>query len=158
MPFSLHSSSFANNETIPATYTAEGKDISPPLAWKEAPAGTVSFALIVDDPDAPDPQAPTMTWVHWILYNIPASTHELKEGILSKNLPQGAKEGINDFGTTLYGGPNPPIGKHRYFFKLYALSKKLPDIPNLMKKDLENAMRDAIIGKAVLVGTYEKKK
>jgi Raf kinase inhibitor-like YbhB/YbcL family protein len=122
--FTLTSSAFAAGQPIPKKYTCEGDDRSPPLAWAGAPSGTKSFALIVDDPDAPDPNAPRMTWVHWVLYNVPAATTTLGEGSSSGAL--GAIEGRNDFGRVRFGGPCPPIGRHRYFHKLYALDAMLP--------------------------------
>lgn len=156
MAFELHSSRFDHKGDIPSRYTCEGEDVSPPLSWSNPPEGTVTFALIVDDPDAPDPQAPKMTWVHWILYNIPASTRELQEAVLSKELPQGTLEGINDYKKTAYGGPCPPIGRHRYFFKVYAVSKEITGLNRPTKKELEKAMEGSILAKAELVGTYQK--
>lgn len=156
MTFTLHSSSFTHMGKIPSLYTREGKDISPPLEWHNPPTGTVCYALIVDDPDAPDPKAPRMTWVHWILFNIPAHIHSLKEAISNEELPQGTQEGITDCPQRGYGGPYPPIGTHRYFFKLYALSKKIHNLQNPRKKDLEKAMEGLILGKAELIGTYTK--
>jgi Raf kinase inhibitor-like YbhB/YbcL family protein len=155
--FTLHSPSFKNGEEIPSMYTCEGKDVSPPLSWSEPPKGTVSFALIVDDPDAPDPAAPKMTWVHWVLYNMPASTRSLKEGVRREEMPVGTQEGINDYHRTTYGGPCPPIGRHRYYFKLYALSKEISGLKTPTKKELEKAMEGCVLGKAELVGTYRKK-
>ena len=118
MSFAITSTAFAPNAAIPSLYTCEGKDISPPLAWSGAPAGTKSLALIVDDPDAPDPEAPKMTWVHWVLYNIPSAAGSLPEAARPTALPTGTREGVNDWGRTGYGGPCPPIGRHRYFHKL----------------------------------------
>jgi Raf kinase inhibitor-like YbhB/YbcL family protein len=148
------STSFNNQSAIPALYTCEGKDISPPLAWADLPAGTKSLALIVDDPDAPDPAAPKTTWVHWVLYNVPPTNDGLQESV--KTLPAGTKEGINDWKRTGYGGPCPPIGRHRYFHKLYALDTMLPDLKQPTKAKLEEAMKGHIIGQAQLVGTYQK--
>jgi len=119
IPFKIESSAFAPDAEIPVRYTGDGKDLSPPLAWSGLPQGTKSLALVVDDPDAPDPAAPTMVWVHWVLFNIPPSTTSLSEGV--RTLPAGTGEGLNDWERTGYGGPAPPIGRHRYFFKLYAL-------------------------------------
>jgi Raf kinase inhibitor-like YbhB/YbcL family protein len=156
MPFTLVSAAFAPQGEIPARYTCEGADISPPLAWSDAPEGTKSFALIVDDPDAPDPKAPRMTWVHWVLYNLPATARALPEGVKSRALPPGTKEGRNDWKRTGYGGPCPPIGRHRYFHKLYALDAVLPDLGAPTKRELEKAMAKHIVARAELVGTYEK--
>src|SRR6185503_15090564 len=121
MALTLVSSAFKAGASIPVEYTGNGDDRSPPLAWSGAPAGTKSFALISDDPDAPDPKAPKTTWVHWVLYDIPASARGLPEGATAAQLPNGAREGKNDWKRTGYGGPCPPTGRHRYFFKLYAL-------------------------------------
>lgn len=150
--FSLTSTDFAHQGKIPKECTCDGQDISPQLSWTNPPPGTKSFALIVDDPDAPDPKAPKITWVHWVLYNIPASTTELPKGV--KNLPPGTKEGLNDWKRTGYGGPCPPIGEHRYFFKLYALKEVLPDLGKPTKAELEKAMRPHVLAEAVLVGKY----
>jgi Raf kinase inhibitor-like YbhB/YbcL family protein len=154
----LTSSAFAENQTIPKVYTCEGRDISPPLSWSEAPAQIKSLALIVDDPDAPDPAAPKMTWVHWVLYNIPPSSSGLPEGVNASALPKGTLEGNNDWHRTGYGGPCPPVGRHRYFHKLYALDVVLPDLKHPDKKALENAMKGHIVAEARLVGTYQKEK
>jgi Raf kinase inhibitor-like YbhB/YbcL family protein len=158
MAFSLRSPSFAPQGAIPAKHTCEGGDASPALAWSDAPAGTRSFALIVDDPDAPDPRAPKTTWVHWVLYNLPAATTALPEGVPPASLPPGTREGINDWKRTGYGGPCPPIGRHRYFHKLYALDVVLANLPRPTKADVEAAMRGHVIGEAQLVGTYEKRR
>lgn len=155
MPLSLTSPAFLNNGEIPKRYTCEGKDISPPLAWSGVPEGTKSLALIVDDPDAPDPATPKMTWVHWILYNLTASTSELPEAVASEALPPGTEEGQNDWKNLGYGGPCPPIGRHRYFHRLYALDVVLPDLKAPNKAELERAMQGHIVTQAVLVGTYE---
>lgn len=157
MAFTIRSSSFADKGEMPSKYTCEGEDVSPHLAWSDPPKGTKTYVLIVDDPDAPDPKAPKMTWVHWVLYNIPSSVRELQEGIAFDELPQGTEEGINDYHKTSYGGPCPPIGRHRYFFKLYALSGEIVGLEQPTKKDIEKAMEGMILGKAELVGTYEKK-
>lgn len=158
MALTLRSSSFTDKGEIPSKYTCEGDDISPPLSWSDPPKGTVAFALIVDDPDAPDPKAPKMTWVHWVLFNIPADIRELPEGVSSSQLPKGTLEGRNDFRKTTYGGPCPPIGRHRYFFKLYALSKEVRGLDKPTKQQLEKAMEGAVLEKAQLMGTYEKVK
>ena len=157
MAFSLRSPSFESEGPIPAKHTCQGDDASPALTWSDAPAGTKSFALIIDDPDAPDPRAPKTTWVHWVVYNIPATTTALPEGATAANLPSGALEGVNDFKRTGYGGPCPPIGRHRYFHKLYALDAVLADLHRPTKAALEKAMAGHVIGEAQLVGTYAKK-
>jgi hypothetical protein len=154
----ITSPSFENQREIPKKFTCDGEDISPALAWANVPGGTKSFALIVDDPDAPDPAAPRMTWVHWVMYNLPASVSSLAEGIKDKDLPKGTLHGLNDWKKTGYGGPCPPIGKHRYFHKLYALDVVLPDLKQPTKAALENAMEGHILAKAELVGVYQRKK
>ena len=158
MAFSLRSASFEHEAAIPAKHTCQGADTAPPLAWSGAPADTASFALIVDDPDAPDPRAPKTTWVHWVLYNLAAATSALPEGAKAAELPAETLEGVNDFGTTGYRGPCPPIGRHRYFFKLYALDAVLAELRKPTKADLEKAMRGHVLAEAQLVGTYEKRK
>lgn len=153
--FSLSSPAFKDHGSIPARHTCQGGDVSPALAWKSAPAGTKSFALIEDDPDAPDPAAPQTTWVHWVVYDIPANVSSLAEGA-SKAMPAGSRDGVNDWQRTGYGGPCPPIGRHRYFHKLYALDVVLPDLKRPTKTDLETAMKGHVLAQATLVGTYEK--
>ena len=152
----LTSSAFVNGGAIPPRYTCEGDDIAPPLAWRDVPVGTETFALIVDDPDAPDPAAPKMTWVHWVLYDLPAGTTALPEG--GSPLPDGTREGHNDWQRTGYGGPCPPVGRHRYFFKLYALDAPLGDLRAAKKADVEKAMQGHVLAHAELIGTYEKGK
>lgn len=154
--FTLESSAFPNNTEIPRKYTCEGADISPPLHWKEVPSGTKSLALIVDDPDAPDPKAPKRTWVHWLIYNIPPDSNGLDEGIHS--LPEAARFGTNDWDRSKWGGPCPPIGKHRYFYKLFALDKFLEFPKPPTKQQLEQAMHGHILAEAQLMGLYEKLK
>jgi Raf kinase inhibitor-like YbhB/YbcL family protein len=151
----LESHAFAEGEAIPRKYTCEGEDVSPPLSWSNLPERTRTLALIVDDPDAPDPKAPKRTWVHWVLYEIPVEVTELPEGALP--LPVGAREGVNDWGKTGYGGPCPPIGTHRYFFKLYALDTALGDLSAPTKARLEQAMTGHILAQTELIGTYRKK-
>jgi Raf kinase inhibitor-like YbhB/YbcL family protein len=153
--FRLTSPAFHDQSPMDRRFTCQGSDHSPPLAWSGAPAGTQSYALIIDDPDAPDPAAPKMTWVHWVLYAIPASVHVLAEDA-AKALPAGAREGVTDFGGTGYGGPCPPIGRHRYFHKLYALDTVLPDLQQPTKTQLEAAMQGHVLAQAVLMGTYQK--
>ena len=153
----LSSSAFQTNGEIPRLYTCQGKDISVPLHWEDVPEGTQSLVLIVDDPDAPDPKAPQMTWVHWVLYNIPSDASHLPEAVKSKDLPEGTLEGTNDWKRTGYGGPCPPIGQHRYFHKLYALNKVLPNMNHPGKKEVEDAMRGHVLEKVELIGVYEKK-
>jgi hypothetical protein len=157
MPLSLISPAFSHQGDIPMRYTCEGADASPPLSWSDVPEGARSFALIVDDPDAPDPKAPRTIWVHWVLYNLPATARGLPEGASRETLPPGTKEGRNDWNRTGYGGPCPPIGRHRYFHKLYALDAVLPDLGDPTKKELETAMEGHILARAELIGTYEKK-
>jgi Raf kinase inhibitor-like YbhB/YbcL family protein len=152
----LESPAFADGKTIPSKYTCEGEDLSPELRWSNAPEGTQSFALIVDDPDAPDPKRPKRTWVHWVLYEIPRDATRLPEA--ARPLPPGTREGTNDWGRTGYGGPCPPIGEHRYFFKLYALDVELGALSEPTKAELEEAMYGHVLGKAELMGTYEKHK
>jgi len=156
MPLTLTSTAFAHNGEIPRRHTCQGEDVSVPLSWSGVPDGTRSLALIVDDPDAPDPRAPRMTWVHWVLYNIPPSASGLKEAIRTDDLPAGTREGLNDWKRTGYGGPCPPIGRHRYFHKLYALDTVLPDLEQPNKAALEQAMRGHILAQAELIGTYQK--
>jgi len=154
----ITSSAFAANADIPAIHTCEGRDQSPPLAWSGVPAGTKSLALIVDDPDAPDPGAPRMTWVHWVVYNLPPDPTGLAAGASGSGLPPGAREGLNDWQRTGYGGPCPPIGRHRYVFKLYALDTVLPALKPATKTALERAMQGHVLAQSELVGYYRKKK
>ena len=156
MAFRLSSSAFTDGGEIPTKYTCEGEDISAALEWEGVPQEARSLVLIVDDPDAPDPKAPKMTWVHWVLYNIPPGTSGLPEGAASADLPPGTKEGLNDWERTGYGGPCPPIGRHRYFHKLYALDTVLKGMDRPTKAQIEAAMRGHVIAKTELVGTYEK--
>ncbi len=157
MSFQLTSQAFKNGEEIPSKYTCQGMDISPPLSWSGVPSGTKSLVLIVDDPDAPDPANPKMTWVHWVLFNIPPEVTDLPEGVKENELPPGVRSGLNDWHRTGYGGPCPPIGRHRYFFKLYALDTVLDRLERPTKDELEAAMNGHVLAEAVLMGTYEKK-
>jgi len=149
----LASSAFAEGQPIPKKHTCDDRDASPPLKWSGAPANTKSFALIADDPDAP-----VGTWVHWVLYDLPASTGELAENIeKSQYLPGGGKQGLNDFRRLGYGGPCPPPGKaHRYFFKLYALNAVLDLKPGATKKEVLKAMESHLLAEGQLMGTYQR--
>ena len=154
MPLSISSPAFAHNGEIPRQYTCEGDDVSPPLVWEGAPPETQSFVLIVDDPDAPDPAAPERTWVHWVVYNIPPDAEGLSAAVAE--LPDGAVSGSNDWQKFGYGGPCPPSGRHRYFFKLYALDTWLPELGMPTKAELEDEIEGFVIAQAELVGTYQK--
>ena len=156
MALTLKSSAFDNGAEIPLRYTCSGDDVSVPLNWEDAPEGTRSFVLIVDDPDAPDPEAPKMVWVHWVLYNIPPDINSLAEHITSATLPPGTIEGINDWQRPGYGGPCPPVGRHRYFHKLYALDSVLEGLNRATRADVEAAMQGHIIAQAELIGTCQK--
>ena len=157
MALTLTSPAFGPNGEIPTKHTCEGADLSPPLAWTGAPAGTKSFVLIVDDPDAPDPAAPKTTWVHWVLHDIPPTASDLPEGVRRGTLPAGTHEGVNDFKRPGYGGPCPPIGRHRYVHKLYALDTTLGDLGQPTKATVEKAMEGHVLEKTELVGTYQKR-
>ena len=156
----LTSPAFAARAEIPVRHTCDGADVSPPLAWSGAPPGARSLALIVDDPDAPDPAAPKRVWVHWVLYNLSASLTGLPEGAgngAQTGSVAGALDALNDWNRAGYGGPCPPIGRHRYFFKLYALDTLLPNLgPRARKGDVEGAMTGHILAQAELVGTYKR--
>jgi Raf kinase inhibitor-like YbhB/YbcL family protein len=156
MSLVLTSSAFNDRAEMPRRYTCEGENVSPPLAWSGAPEGTRSFALIVDDPDAPDPNAPKLTWVHWVLYNIPATASELPEAVRRGALPKGTQEGLNDWKKQGYGGPCPPIGRHRYFHRLHALDTMFSDLHTPTKVQLEKALSGHVLDRADLVGTYQK--
>jgi Raf kinase inhibitor-like YbhB/YbcL family protein len=156
MTLKLESNAFAHEGGIPKLYTCQGRDISPPLSWTGVPADAKSLVLIVDDPDAPDPAAPKMTWVHWVLYNLPPTANGLPEGVSPKDLPKGTLEGTSDFQRSGYGGPCPPVGRHRYFHKLYALDAVLPDLNKPRKQEVEMAMKGHVVGQAVLMGTFQK--
>jgi Raf kinase inhibitor-like YbhB/YbcL family protein len=148
----VKSSAFEANGPIPKEYTCEGRNIAPPLEWSGAPAGTASFAVIVDDPDAPDPAAPKRTWVHWVIVDIPPDVTALPAG---GALPSGARQGVNDWNKTSYGGPCPPVGRHRYYHKVYALDVTLGlERPN--KAALEKAMEGHVLAAGELIGLYEK--
>ena len=157
MSLVLTSSAFTHQGSIPQQYTCQGRDVSPPLSWSGAPDGTKGLVLIVDDPDAPDPAAPKRTWVHWVLYDIPSTVSGLPEAVTSAKLPPGTREGTNDWNRTGYGGPCPPVGRHRYFHKLYALDVELPDLGPARKGEVEKAMEGHILAKTELIGTYQKR-
>ena len=156
MPMIIVSPSFEHDGAIPGRHACDGTNISPALNWTGVPDGTKSLALIVDDPDAPNPDAPRMTWVHWVLYNMPPGTKGLPEAVSAEVLPPGTLQGLNDWQRTDYQGPCPPIGNHRYFFKLYALSKVLSDMRRPSGKALEKAMQGYIIARSQLVGRYQR--
>ena len=156
MTLKLTSTAFTDGGEIPPKYTCEGQDVSPLLAWSGVPANAKSLVLIVDDPDAPDPAAPKMTWVHWVLYNIPASVSSLAEA--AKPPPAQTLTGLNDWKRAGYGGPCPPIGRHRYFHKLYALDTVLPDLRGPSKAKLEAQMKGHVVAQTELVGVYQKRR
>jgi Raf kinase inhibitor-like YbhB/YbcL family protein len=156
MKLVINSDSFKDGQSIPRQYTCDGLNISPSLTWDGTPENTKSLALIVDDPDAPDPAAPQRTWVHWVLYNISPDSGGLMEGVEHNALPPGTLEWINDWDRTGYGGPCPPIGRHRYFFKLYALDTLLPDLRHPTKANLEKAIHGHILSEAHLIGLYQR--
>jgi Raf kinase inhibitor-like YbhB/YbcL family protein len=157
MSLILTSTAFEHHGAIPAAYTCDGRDVSPPLAWGGVPDGARSLVLIVDDPDAPDPAAPRMTWVHWLLYDIPPAAGGLPEGVAAADLPGGTREGVNDWERAGYGGPCPPIGRHRYFHKLYALDVTLSALDRPSKAALASAMQDHVLAQAELIGTYQRR-
>ena len=152
----LSSPSFENQGNVPEKFTCDGEDISPALEWSGAPEGSETFVLIVDDPDAPDPANPRMTWVHWVLYNIPAAVGSLPEGVEDSDLPEGTLQGRNDWNKTGYGGPCPPIGQHRYFHKLYALDTVVSDLGQPTKEKLEKAMDGHVLSQTELIGLYQR--
>src|SRR5687767_5060538 len=153
----LRSSAFEPDQPIPARHTCDGDDLSPPLEWSGAPAGTQSFALIVDDPYAPDPAAPKRTWIHWVRYDIPAERTGLPEGAGNKVPSADEREALTDSDRPGYGGPCPPVGRHRYFFRLFALDLVFGDLgPRARRADLEKAMEGHVLATAVLMGTYAR--
>jgi Raf kinase inhibitor-like YbhB/YbcL family protein len=156
MALKVTSPAFQSNGAIPSRYTCEGQDVSPPLAWSGATGNTRSFALIVDDPDAPDPAKPQRVYVHWVIFNLPPNTTALPENASKMGLPKGAMQGKNDWGKAEYGGPCPPIGRHRYFFKLYALDTPVAGLKNATKADLERAIQGHVVDSGELIGTYQK--
>jgi Raf kinase inhibitor-like YbhB/YbcL family protein len=152
----LSSSAFSPGGEIPRPHTCDGDDHSPALEWSGAPSRTRSFVLVVDDPDAPDPRAPKTVWVHWVLYDIPATSTGLAEGADAASLPSGTKVGLNDWKKAAWSGPCPPVGRHRYFFKLYALDVAELGIASPNKQALEAAMKSHILARAELLGTYQR--
>jgi Raf kinase inhibitor-like YbhB/YbcL family protein len=154
MAIQITSGAFAEGAAIPAEHTCDGADASPPLKWSGVPAGAKSLALLCDDPDAPG-----KTWVHWVLYGLPPTVAELSEGVpKTETLPNGAKQGLNDFTRVGYGGPCPPHGSpHRYFFKLYALDTQLSLSARATKQDVESAMKGHVLAQGQLMGTYQRR-
>ena len=151
MSLSLNSDAFNEGGVIPSKFTCEGDDVAPPLEWNGVPENAQSLVLIVDDPDAPK-----MTWVHWVVYNLPPDVKGLPEGAMANMLPVGTKQGLNDWNNIGYGGPCPPTGRHRYFFKLYVLDTVLKNMNSPTKAEIEAAMQGHVIAQAELVGTYKK--
>jgi Raf kinase inhibitor-like YbhB/YbcL family protein len=152
VPMRLESSVFKEGGTIPREFTCDGEDVSPPLSWSGAPDGTKSFALICDDPDAPG-----RTWVHWVAFDLPPAISKLPRAVAARPaLPDGGTQGINDFRKPGYGGPCPPGGTHRYFFKLYALDTVLKLAPSSTKADVERAMKGHVLAEAALMGWYSR--
>jgi Raf kinase inhibitor-like YbhB/YbcL family protein len=158
MPLAITSPAFSPQGAIPRRYTCDGDDVSPPLEWTGAPEGTRSLVLIVDDPDAPDPAAPKRTWVHWVLFDIPPTATGLPEGVVAHALPAGTREGLNDWNRTGYGGPCPPVGRHRYYFRLYALDAPLGALVRPTRGAVDEAMRGHVRETAELMGTYARER
>jgi Raf kinase inhibitor-like YbhB/YbcL family protein len=156
--FRLTSAAFRRDEPLPREHTCDGEDVSPPLDWTDPPEGTRSLALIVDDPDAPDPSAPTMVWTHWVVYRLPPDLRSLIAGASPRGLPEGAVEGLNGWKEPGWRGPCPPIGRHRYFHKLYALDVEITPSGPLTRAQLEQRMVGHVLAKAELVGTYARKR
>jgi len=153
MSLTITSSDFAHMGEIPLVHTCDGQDTSPKLSWSGVPNGVSSLAMIVDDPDAPDPAAPKTTWIHWVLYNMAPDSCGLTS---AAQLPPGTREGLNDWKRIGYAGPCPPVGTHRYFFKLYALDITLPDLGTPTKADLEKAMIGHVVAQTELIGLYRR--
>jgi Raf kinase inhibitor-like YbhB/YbcL family protein len=152
----IRSSAFKEGGEIPRKYTCEGDDVSPPLEFQGVPQGAKSLALVAHDPDAPDPAAPRMDYVHWVLYDLPPDTKGLPERVPESALPKGTLSGLNDWKKTGYGGPCPPTGRHRYYFVLYALDTVLPDLGKPTRQALERAVAGHLLAKAETMGTYQK--
>jgi Raf kinase inhibitor-like YbhB/YbcL family protein len=155
MSLTLTSTAFTDGSDIPIRFTCDGENVSPPLSWSNVPPNAKSLALIVEDPDAPDPAAPERIFVHWVLYNLPAHDSGLKQNVAVEGMPTGTKEGLNDWRKAGYGGPCPPVGRHRYFHRLYALDIVLPELNNPDKAKLEEAMQGHIVDEATLMGFYQ---
>jgi Raf kinase inhibitor-like YbhB/YbcL family protein len=153
--FTLGSPAFEQGSSIPVRHTCDGEDLSPALHWSDPPAGTQSFVLVVDDPDAPDPAAPKRTWIHWVRYNIPSDVQELAEGAGNEPASEGSRDALNDSNEPGWSGPCPPIGRHRYFFRLFALDRPIEDLGTSARRaDVEKVMAGHVLGSAVLMGTY----
>ena len=151
MTLKLESTAFLEGDPIPRVYTCDGEDISPPLSWTPGPAGTKTFALICDDPDS------SKTWSHWVLFDVPAAVTDLPEAIPTRDhTPEGGTQGTNDFRKIGYGGPCPPSGNHRYFFKLYALDAQLKLPSTATQADVERAMKGHVLAEAALMGRYSR--
>ncbi len=157
MSLILTSSAFVHGGEIPERHGCEGENLSPDLAWGGVPPACRSLVLLIDDPDAPDPRAPRMVWDHWLLYNLPPDCQGLAAGVREAELPAGTRQGLNSWGRTGYGGPCPPIGRHRYFHILYALDTLLPDLGTPNRNQLLAAMENHIMERVELVGTYQKR-
>lgn len=154
MGLTLRSAGFQDGQTIPRRFTCDGEDVSPPLRWSDPPPSTRSLALVVEDPDAPDPAHPQRTWVHWIVFNLPADCPGLPEDADRHGLPAGSRSGRNDWQRAGWGGPCPPIGRHRYFFRLFALDTRLEGLNAPNRTELEQAIAGHILDRAELVGLY----
>ena len=154
----LASPRYGSGAEMPAEFTCDGQELSPPLEWYGLPPGTRSLALILQDPDAPDPAHPQRTWVHWVLYNLPPTEAGLPEGLSDDELPGGALQGRNDWGRTGYGGPCPPVGRHRYVHRLFALDAELPDLGEPTRAELERAMEGHVLASAELTATYARRR
>jgi Raf kinase inhibitor-like YbhB/YbcL family protein len=155
-PLTLTSPAFAHEGEIPRVYTCEGRNIAPPLVFAGVPGPARSLALVLHDPDVPDPRQPRRIWVHWVLYDLPPTTKTLAEAATAVSLPPGTREGTNDWHQTGYGGPCPPVGRHRYIHTLYALDVVLPDLHRPTRAALLSAMARHVLAEATLIGTYEK--
>ena len=156
MALTITSPAFEAGAEIPPLHTCDGKDVSPELRFGGVPQGAKSLVLVVHDPDAPDPSAPRMDWVHWILYNLPPGTRSLPQGVREGDLPAGTLQGLNDWKRTGWGGPCPPIGRHRYFFRLHALNAVLDDLGPATRQHIEREMQGHLLGTAELMGTYQR--